>query len=71
MPAIDVHCIERGSRPQPDLRQLERLRNDSTLLAEHDSRPKRQRTRAEQRRMHETAAIDHVSHLMRFRPDRR
>jgi hypothetical protein len=63
MPAIDVHRIECRSRPQPDLRQLERLRDDPPLLADHDPWPIRQRPRAEQRCVNECPPIEGLSHV--------
>ena len=69
MPTIDVHCIERGSRPQPHLRQLERARDDprSRRLREHHPRPVRERAGAQQRGVQECAAIEELSHGQRFR----
>src|SRR5688500_2156558 len=63
MPAIDVHRIECCSRPQPYLRQLERLRDDPPLLADQDPWPKRQRTRTQQRGSNEFPPIEGLIHV--------
>src|SRR6185436_9916745 len=64
MPTIDVHRIERGPRSQPDLRQLERTRDDSLylLLSEQTVRPIRERTRSQQRALQKDSSIQELSH---------
>jgi hypothetical protein len=50
MPAIDIHGIERRSRPQAYLRQLERTREEplSLHLPKHYARPVREGPRGQQ-----------------------
>src|SRR5678816_2878410 len=59
-----VHGIERRSRPQAYLRQLERTRKDplSLLLRKHYPRPIREGTRRQQRALEERSAIEGLSH---------